>query len=393
MPGTILQFMNYQPIIYSGFDRFSLRLAKQLRSSKYKCVFIYVDTMDRCPRLEKDLQDEGIEIVVLNSKDSHLNLFQQIYGLFKKYRPVLTHTHFFDTLKIFVSVCSLLFRVPLITSAHSEITPYYSISERRKDKGYIKNLLFRGNFKFLTYSSEYFFCVSNKIKDQLKTFSWPSNKIQTIYLGVAPPSSSSEKVEIRKKLNLSPNKILLTNVSAIEFIKGIDTIIEALAKLKDDYKLDNFHFYHIGGLRSGEASDPYLEELKKLISDSGLTDHFTWLGIRTDVLDILPAFDIYLHPSRVEGLPVAIMEACAARLPCIGSNISGIPEIISNGENGYIIESEDADQLAFHLNELIENETLRLKMGDHSHEVFSQSFNIETQVGRTKEYYEELIKR
>ena len=246
---------------------------------------------------------------------------------------------------------------------------------------------------FLTYASEYCFCVSNKTRDQFRTFSWPSDKIRALYLGVDSPSPNSEKGKIRELLNMSPDKILITNVSAIEFIKGIDTIIKALAKLKNQYNLDNFHFYHIGGLRSGALTDAYYEELKQLIQDLGLTEHFTWLGIRTDVLDILPAFDIYIQPSRLEGLPVAIMEACAASLPCIGSDISGIPEIIQNGQNGYVIGPEDINQLAFHLNELIEDETRRLEMGNHSQKIFAQNFNIDTQVDRTKQYYHELITR
>jgi glycosyltransferase involved in cell wall biosynthesis len=194
-------------------------------------------------------------------------------------------------------------------------------------------------------------------------------------------------------LNLSTNQILITNVSAIESSKGIDLIVEALAKLKSQYKLANFHFYHIGGLRSGALTDSFYEEQKQRIQDFGLTEHFTWIGIRTDVLDILPAFDIYIQPSRMEGLPVSVMEACSAGLPCIGSDISGIPEIIHNGENGYVIEQEDVDQLAFHLNELIEDETRRLEMGGHSKEIFAQNFDINTQVARTKQYYEELITR
>ena len=71
-----------------------------------------------------------------------------------------------------------------------------------------------------------------------------------------------------------------------------------------------------------------------------------WLGRKNNIQDIISFADIYIHPSRSEGLGASIMEASTASIPLIGSNVGGIPEVIQDKYNGVIVPAEDPDALA-----------------------------------------------
>jgi len=387
---TIMQFINYQPRVYSGFDKYLISLSSKLRSEGFQVVFVFYKDLMSAPILKKDILKEGIKIEFLNDELGKLNLLKQIIGLFLKYRPSLVHTHFDDLSKVLISTCALFFRVPVITSIHSELTPY-SKDNYLKKKGILKYIIFRAYLTFLMWSGKYCFCVSKQIRDQFISYTRYSNKIKVVYLGLESPKIIQNKITVRTKLNLPENHLLICNVSAIEHIKGLDLIIEAIEILKNEYKFEKFTFYHFGGLRNGDETNEYLNQLNKMIVDKGLQNHFKWMGKRNDIIDILPAFDIYIQPSRKEGLPVSLIEACAVGLPCVGTEISGIPEIVLDNINGFVIDSDSSQQLTEKLAKLMENSKLQLKMGKESLHIFSENFQLESQINKSLKLYSAII--
>ncbi len=387
---TVIQFLNYQPRVYSGFDKFLIALSSRLQSAGYQVVFVFYKDLLNAPQLQKDIEQEGIKIELLDDDLSKIGFSLQVFRLFKHYRPKLVHIHFDDIAKLIITSCSLLLRVPMITSVHSELTPY-SIEDYRKKKGILKYTLFKTYLNLLKWSGRYCLCVSRQIKDQYISFSGHSDKIKVVYLGLEAPKTLQSKTTIRSKLDLPASHILICNVSAIEYIKGLDTIVEALHILKVNYEHEKFTFYHIGGLRSGDKTSDYLNELKKLIMEKGLENHFKWMGIRNDIIEILPAFDIYIQPSRKEGLPVSLMEACAVELPCIGTKVSGIPEIIEDKCNGFVIDPNSPQQLAEKLARSMKDSKLRYEMGKKSHSIFSKYFQLDSQVKKTLNLYSNII--
>ena len=133
--------------------------------------------------------------------------------------------------------------------------------------------------------------------------------------------------------------------------------------------------------------DNYSKAMRSFASELQVDNHIVWLGKRFDILEILPAFDVYIQPSRFEGLPVALMEASSAALPLIGTRIGGIPEIIIHKSNGFLIDNESASQLAYYLNELYRNKEYRRKMAARSKEKWNDSFNIEKQANKLYRIY------
>jgi glycosyltransferase involved in cell wall biosynthesis len=100
--------------------------------------------------------------------------------------------------------------------------------------------------------------------------------------------------------------------------------------------------------------------------------------------------DIFVLPSYNEGLPMAVLEALSAGLPVISTPVGGIPEVVREGENGFLIHPGDIAGLADRLETLIENPVLRLKMGERSREICRSEFNPQTYVRRLVLLYSSL---
>jgi glycosyltransferase involved in cell wall biosynthesis len=374
----VIQFICYSPRIYSGFDRFNLVMAKALNKRGYKSVFVFSDKIEVGAIIE-DLLSENVIIELISTRNRGTTL-RDLIKLFLKYKPAVVHAHFDNFTQLATALLSILFASRYYISFHSTIS-LLTIKEYKKRKGLLKFTLLKIYYRFLILTANNIICVSYAIQNQFRQFSGSqSPKIQSLYLGVNIPLLNRSKGEIRTTLALPSDEILLVNVSAIEHIKGLDILLKSVQILKNKYQLDNFRCYHIGGIRT-EAYENilYRNKLVEEIKKQQLENIFISLGSRNDINEILSAFDIYVQPSRREGIPVAVMEACAHALPVVGTRIGGIPEIIDHGKNGFLFLAESAEEMADYLNLLIKENGLRARFGSESYNIFSEQFNSEKQ--------------
>jgi len=134
---------------------------------------------------------------------------------------------------------------------------------------------------------------------------------------------------------------------------------------------------------------PVREEFESEIRNRGLEDTVYTLGYRTDVGSILAGSDIFVLPSFREGTPRVITEAMASGLPVVATDIAGIPEQVSDGENGYLVPTGDPGALADRLERLIEDADRRNRFGAESRNRAS-TFSIEGMLGDLDEVYRDL---
>src|SRR5205085_11956587 len=102
-----------------------------------------------------------------------------------------------------------------------------------------------------------------------------------------------------------------------------DTLVRAVAKLRRT--IPNIQLVLIG-------SGPREAHLRELVDSLRLDDHVTFAGSRSDVQDLLAAFDVFALTSLYEGLSIALLEAMAAGIPCVATRVGGVPEILLDGE-------------------------------------------------------------
>jgi len=139
--------------------------------------------------------------------------------------------------------------------------------------------------------------------------------------------------------------------------KGFDVLLDALAELPDDL---HWQWTHIGG---GDV----LKALKAQARAHRIEEHITWLDAQAQdaVIEAYRQSDIFVLPSRItangdrDGLPNVLVEALSQRLACISTPISGIPELITDGETGTLVPSEDAGALALAITNLATNPARR----------------------------------
>lgn len=151
----------------------------------------------------------------------------------------------------------------------------------------------------------------------------------------ARSEESSSWEGIRDAIGITADKILLISVGELNENKNHEVVIRALAKCSQS----NVH-YAIAG--AGELK----EHLEKLADDLGISQRVHFLGFRSDMPDVYRAADVFVFPSKREGLPSVVMEAMASSLPCIVSRIRGNVDLIAENEGGYLFNADNSEELA-----------------------------------------------
>ena len=362
----ILQFLLYSPRVYSGLDHLMVETTMIAADQGYTNVCVYTDTMEHMPQLQSDIENAGGIVELVRSS----NLLRDIWTLYRKYHPVIVDTHFIDKVKLWTCVLSLLFGAKHYTHMHSLLGE--DIHEYVKKKGYIKRILLGMHYWSMTKLSQRIFCISQAIAQQYREWGYGAcTNVETLYIGTQLITPSYAREDARKLLQLPCDRTIITNISAIEHIKGIDTILQAVALLRQ--REIEVVFAHIGGLRSNTLEQQqYADSLKQMVVDLDIKDNVVWLGRRSDVQDILPMADVYIHPSRSEGLGSVLLEASVAGLPLVGSIVGGIPEIVQHQLNGLLVEADNAEQLADAIEQVL---TLKNNYGERARKMVYQHFD------------------
>lgn len=159
-----------------------------------------------------------------------------------------------------------------------------------------------------------------------------------------------DKVGIRQKFGLPEDAFLVLSVGELNKNKNHEIIVRAIAKLNNP----NIHYVICG-------KGPLESYLNNLAVEIGIGKNVHLLGYRPDVPEIYKVSDVFVFPSYREGLPVSLMEAMAAGLPVVCSNIRGNSDLIEYGKGGYLVSPSDVDEFAKRIKELRTDSSLRSK--------------------------------
>lgn len=214
-------------------------------------------------------------------------------------------------------------------------------------------------------------------------------KVITIHNGIDLSHAQSidqekERIAVRGEFHIPEAANLLTTVAVLRDLKGIQFMIRAMLGILAAYP-DTY--YLIAG--DGAYRDALVEEVAKL----GVENRVVFAGMRNDIPRILAASDIFILPTLTEALPTVLAEAMAARLPIIASAVGGIPEMISDRQNGRLVSPGDVQELTAVVVELLSDAAARKSMGSSGWEVVQKKFNIWEQVRQLGALYHDLLKK
>ena len=196
---------------------------------------------------------------------------------------------------------------------------------------------------------------------------FPLNRIKVIYNGI--PKSFGVDVtnnrNLEDEVGLRQNDIILGTVSRLDPIKNHSMIINALKLILE--KHCNIRLLIVG-------DGPERSKLEKMVDSFGLGSKVIFTGYRRDTQRFYKLMDIFLLTSFSEGTAMTLLEAMATGLPCIATGVGGNPEIVLDGDTGFIVPSNDYEALAVKISVLLENPELRVKMGKAGRGRFEKHF-------------------
>ncbi len=187
--------------------------------------------------------------------------------------------------------------------------------------------------------------------------------------------------DARRRLGLGGDGPVVGTVGNFTAKKDQATLLEAAARLAEEHP--DLRVVLVG-------SGPLEGDLRAQTGRLGLSDTVVFAGSRDDVFDLLPAFDVFTLSSRFEGLPISLLEAMASGVPPVVTRVGGIPEVVTDGVDGVLVDPADADGLATGLGKLLADPGRRAEMAARA-AGRAAAFDLAHAVRRIEAIYERAL--
>ena len=264
----------------------------------------------------------------------------------------------------------------LLYTEHGIFYPY-----RRKFKHALLNPL-------LCRFADEIVAISQSLKANLVAYeNFPERRIQVVYNGIELDRFARVSVDVaakRASLGLPPQAQVIGIVARLNQVKNHPMLLRAfkrvMAQQSDAYLL-----------MVGDG--PEEAKLKALAESLQITDRAWFLGARSDVAELLQILDVYALSSFSEGTSVSILEAMASGLPVVTTRVGGNPEVVREPDTAFLVDSDNDEQMAAKLLELLRDPALREKMGRAGKARAYAEFSQEKMVSAYTAMYQKLALR
>lgn len=312
-----------------GIETLVSEYARESQHENY-FVFVWEDGF-----YEKRIREYGCNTYFLDArKEGPFKATKNLFKIVSDIQPeaIITH-HGSPMIRVYVTLLAFFYRkIPVLMYVHCDA----------KDELLGRNKIARKAINVVAAkSARRIIAISKYVKKSIvKNFNADSDKIKVIYNGVDVKRFAESFVEIH-----DPVRIVF--VGRLVRVKGVQIALQALKICSD--KGINFSFTIVG---DGE----YRNQLEIISKKLGIDKNCTFTGVRTDIPQILKNSDIFIHPCTwEEGFGIGIVEAMAAGKICICSRSGAIPEIITDGVDGYLVEKGNPEELAETIISAIQN--------------------------------------
>jgi glycosyltransferase involved in cell wall biosynthesis len=221
--------------------------------------------------------------------------------------------------------------------------------------------------------------------------SLPPNKLVQIPNGVDialfhPPDGDMRR-EIRLQLDLPQSAQVVIFVGRVGYRKGADVLLQAWAKVLEQEP--DAWLVLVGPVGEDAPTPGVGMSVERMLSD---VPQILALGYRADVQNYLHAADVFVLPTRMEGLPNALIEAMASGLPCIASDVGGNTDLIADKENGLLFADGNVGQLTNALLQLLRDHTQRRVLGYRARKSIQAGYSMDRVVKKYMELYHSLLR-
>lgn len=217
----------------------------------------------------------------------------------------------------------------------------------------------------------------------------PPGMIELIPNGIPDPPPAGERAEVRAELEIPARAPVIGTVATLRPYKAVDVLIRAAALLVAEHP--DLRVLVAGG---DEGTDTSVRAgLRALVAELGLERNVELLGFRDDVPAVIDAMDVGVCCSDFEGSPLSVMEYMEEAKPVVATTVGGIPDLITDGVNGWLVPPRDHARLAEAIESLLSDPDRGAEMGRRGRELRRTEYSIDATVGRVADLYERLAAR
>jgi L-malate glycosyltransferase len=251
----------------------------------------------------------------------------------------------------------------------------------RRDMGILRTRKHHSAYRLMASAPDAVFAVSEQVRQHcIEVDRIDPARVQTIYNGLDLSDWNTPSRPAK-----TSGEFLVTTVGNIRRVKGHDIFIRAAASIVPQFPEVSFSI-------AGDVLEPdYFLELQLLVKELNLDDHFRFVGGISNLREHLSAADIFVLPSRSEGFSNAIVEAMAAALPVVATNVGGNAEAVKDGLSGLLVPSEDPAALSAAIICLLSDPSRAKAMGEAGKALAAESFTTEAMMDRITAVYKNLL--
>lgn len=312
---------------------------------------------------------EGLDLLPLAPKtEMDLTAAWRLSRIIKQLKPDIVHAH--DPHGVAMAALAL--------SMSTQLAKPPLVAARRVDFHLRGSSLSRWKYRQV----DCFICASEAIREMLVADGVPAARAVTVHEGIdlgrvdtAPPA------KLHEDLWLPHHAPIVGNVAALVPHKGQKHLIEAARLVLPQVPDARFVIAGEGELRPA---------LERQIKEHHLEKHVLLAGFRPDVLSLHKALDVFVMSSVTEGLGTSLLDAMAASKPIVATNAGGIPEVVVDGETGFLVPPRDHEAMAEAIIKLLKDDALRTRMGAAGRARAQSLFSADRMVQETLRVYQRV---
>jgi glycosyltransferase involved in cell wall biosynthesis len=354
---------------FGGGERVAAELAMRLDSGRFESVFC-MTRPGWGPGLEESLRAAGVRTLALRRQSAkNLLAWRPLISVLRRERTDILHCHKFGS-NVWGAIFGQLTGVPVIV-AHEHVWSFEGQPLRR--------LLDR---HLIAKAASVFLTVSNETRRQMIEVEGIDPDLIRVLPNGIPALAEPIGHDVRRELGIAQQALVVGTVSVLRPQKALQVLIRSTARLVNEFPT-------LKVIIAGEG--PERVNLEALVTELGLDGRVLLVGARTDISDVLAAFDVAVSSSDFEGSPLAVIEYMGAAKAIVATRVGGVPDLIQDGAHGLLVEAQDPEGLASAVARLLSDPDLRARMGEDARRRQQAEFTIDAAVHRLELLYEELV--
>lgn len=347
-----------------GLERVVLALANNMPGDRYQT---YVCSINKPGALGQYMREQGNLMSAGQRGRIQLGTFTKLEDVVRKNHIDLIHTHNYPGL-FYSYMAARLHGIPIVHTQHGRfLTDRYAVLRKLE--------------KWMSKRVDVYVCVSMMLQQEVRArIGMKESNLEVIHNGI--------QIDARERNSpcIDHSKVIIGSVGRLAEVKNYKLLLRAFASIADKYP--NVSLELVG---DGATYADLLKEASELLINDRVVMH----GFQVDVAKYLDGFDIFVLPSFSEGHSISLLEALNLRKVCIASAVGGNTEIIRDGENGFLFQSNDIQALIKKLTYVIDN--LRTKEMERIREegfnTIATCFSLGAMLRRYDETYQKVFER